>query len=46
MPLDAFSPFFSRVEHPVFLLDKFLVDMRINLRGADIGMSEEFLQHA
>ena len=37
---------FPGVELTVFLLDEFLVDVRINLRGADVGMPEEFLQHA
>ena len=30
----------------MFLLDEFLVDMRIDLRCADIGVSEQFLQYA
>ena len=30
----------------MFLLDEFLVDVRIYLRGADVGVPEEFLQHA
>ena len=30
----------------VFLLNEFLVNVRINLRRADVRMSEEFLQHA
>ena len=37
---------FSRVEHPVFLLDEFLVDVRVNLRGADVCMAQQFLQDA
>ena len=27
-------------------LDEFFVDVRINLRGADVGMAEQFLQNA
>ena len=34
---------FSRMELPVFLLDEFLVDVRVDLRGADVCVSEEFL---
>ena len=34
------------MELTVFLLDEFLVDVRINLRCTDVGMPEEFLQHA
>ena len=30
----------------MFLLDEFLVDVRIDLRGADVGMAQRFLQHA
>ena len=30
----------------MFLLYKFLVNVRINLRGADVGVPEEFLQYA
>ena len=30
----------------MFFLDKLLVDMRINLRSADVGMPEKFLQNA
>ena len=30
----------------VFLLDKFLVDVRVDLRGADVGVAQQFLQHA
>ena len=30
----------------VFLLDEFVVDMRVNLRGADICVAEQFLQNA
>lgn len=30
----------------MFLLDEFLVDVRINLRCTDIGVPEEFLQYA
>ena len=41
-----FPAHLSGVELPVFLLDKLFVDVRINLRRADIGMPEEFLQHA
>ena len=29
----------------MFFLDKFLVNMRVNLRGADVGMAEQFLQY-
>ena len=29
----------------MFFLDKFLVDMRVNLRGADVGMAKQFLQN-
>ena len=27
-------------------LDEFLVDVRVDLRGADVGVAEQFLQHA
>ena len=30
----------------VFLLDEFFVDVGVNLRGADVGVSEKFLQNA
>ncbi len=30
----------------MFPLDEFLVDVRINLRGADVGVAEQFLQNA
>ena len=36
---------FPRVETTVFLLDKFFVDMRVNLRGADVRMSKQLLQN-
>ena len=42
--LFEFSPCgLSRMELPVFLLDEFLVNVRINLRGADVRVPEEFL---
>ena len=34
---------FPRMVTTVFLLDEFLVDVRIDLRGADIGVAEQFL---
>ena len=34
------------MERAVFLLDKILINMRVNLRGADVGMPEKFLQNA
>ena len=37
---------FSRVEAAVFYFDKFFVDVRVNLRGPDVGVSEQFLQYA
>ena len=37
---------FSRVETAVFYFDKFFVDVRVNLRGAYVGVSEELLQNA
>ena len=37
---------FSRVETAVFYFDKFFVDVRVNLRGPDVGVSEQFLQYA
>ena len=37
---------FPWVVHPVFLLDEFLVDVRVNLRGTDVGVTEEFLQYS
>ena len=37
---------FSRVETAVFDLDEFFVDVRVNLRGAYVGVSEQFLQNA
>ena len=40
------SVFFSGVELPVFLLDEFLVYMRVDLRGADVGVAQQFLQNA
>ena len=30
----------------VFLLDEFLVDVRVDLRGAYVGVAEQFLQNA
>ena len=30
----------------MFLLDKFFINMRINLRGADVGVAQQFLQNA
>ena len=30
----------------MFPLYKFFVNVRINLRGADVGMAQQFLQHA
>ena len=30
----------------MFLLDEFFVDVGVNLRGADVGVAEEFLQYA
>ena len=30
----------------MFLLDEFLVDVRVDLRGADVGVAEELLQYA
>ena len=45
-PLAFLTRPLSRVILPVFLLDEFLVDVRIYLRGADIRVPEEFLQHA
>ena len=30
----------------MFLLDEFLVDVRVDLRSADVGVAEELLQHA
>ena len=30
----------------MFLLDKFFINMGINLRGADVGVPQQFLQHA
>ena len=41
-----FFSLFPRMELPVFLLYKFLVDVRVDLRGADVRVPEEFLQHA
>ena len=41
-----FPAHLSRVELPVFLLDEFLVYMRVDLRGADVGVAEELLQYA
>ena len=38
-----FFSLFPRMELPVFLLDEFLVDVRVDLRGADVRVSEEFL---
>ena len=37
---------FSRVETAVFYFDKFFVDVRVNLRGADVSMAKQFLQNA
>lgn len=37
---------FSRVKTLVFLLDKFLVHMSVDLGGADVGVTQQFLQHA
>ena len=43
----GFSPCgLSRVELPVFLLDELFVDVRIDLRGADVGVAQQFLQYA
>ena len=30
----------------VFLLDEFFINMRVDLRGADVGVPQQFLQHA
>ena len=29
----------------MFLLDKFFINMGIDLRGADVGVPQQFLQH-
>jgi hypothetical protein len=37
---------FSRVEAAVFYFDEFFVDVRVNLSGAYVGVSKQFLQNA
>ena len=34
------------MELPVFLFDEFFINVRINLRGADVGVTQQFLQNA
>ena len=36
----------SRMKGTVFLLDELVVNMRVDLRGADVGVAEQFLQYA
>ena len=41
-----FPAHFPRMIGAVFLLDEFLVDVRVDLRGADVGVAQQFLQYA